>query len=78
MTLWTVSPPGSSVHGILQARMLEWEIIPFSRDIPNPGIKPWSPALQAYSLPSEPPGSFQMWAGNGAGKERMMACPGVF
>ena len=25
------SPPGSSVHGILQARILEWVAIPFSR-----------------------------------------------
>ena len=31
VTLWTVSPPGSSVHGILQARILEWAAIPFSR-----------------------------------------------
>ena len=30
-TLWTVSPPGSSVHGILQARILEWVAMPFSR-----------------------------------------------
>ena len=30
VTLWTVSPPGSSVHGILQARILEWAAIPFS------------------------------------------------
>ena len=31
-TLWTVdcSPPGSSVHGILQARILEWVAISFS------------------------------------------------
>ena len=50
------SPPGSSVHGILQARMLEWVVTSFSRDLPNPGIKPRSPALQAGSLPSEPPG----------------------
>ena len=28
---WTVAPPGSSVHGILQARILEWVAIPFSR-----------------------------------------------
>ena len=28
--LWTVSLPGSSVHGILQVRMLEWDAIPFS------------------------------------------------
>ena len=49
-------PPGSSVHGILQARMLEWLAIPFFRDLPNPGIKPGSPTLQADSLPSESPG----------------------
>ena len=42
--------------GILQARILECVAIPFSRDLPNPGIKPKSPPLQADSLPSEPPG----------------------
>ena len=45
-----------TVHGILQARILEWVAIPFSRDLPGPGIKPRSPALQADSLPAEPPG----------------------
>ena len=52
------SPPGSSVHGILQARLLKWVVIPFSSGSqdPDPGIKPRSPALQADSLPSEPPG----------------------
>ena len=50
------SPPGSSVHGILQARILEWVVIPFSRGLPNPGIGPGSPALQADSLLPEPPG----------------------
>ena len=50
------SPPGSSVHGILQARILEWVAIPFSGDLPNPGIEPGSPALQANSLLSEPSG----------------------
>ena len=50
------SPPDSSVHGILQARILEKVAIPFSRgDLPDPGIKPQSPALQADSLLSEPP-----------------------
>ena len=49
------SPPGSSVRGILQARLLEWVAIPFSWGIfltqwSNPG----SPALQGDSLP--PPG----------------------
>ena len=41
---------------ILQARILEWVAMPFSRILPNPGIKPRPPALQADSLPSEPPG----------------------
>ena len=39
------SPPGCCVHEILQARILEWVAISFSRDLPNPGIKPKSPAL---------------------------------
>ena len=37
-------------------RILEWVAFLFSRDLPNPGIKPRSPALQADSLPAEPPG----------------------
>ena len=75
------SPPGSSVHGILQARILEWVAISFSRgshqapqsmgfsrqgywsglpfpspgDLPDPGIKPRPPSLQADALTSEPP-----------------------
>ena len=44
------SPLGSSVLGILQARILEWVAMPFS------GIKPGSPALQADSWQTEPPG----------------------
>ena len=41
---------------IFQARILEWVAIPFSRDLPNPGIKPGSVALKADSLPSKLPG----------------------
>ena len=33
------SPPGSSLHGILQARILEWIVCPFLGDLPIPGIK---------------------------------------
>ena len=90
------SPPGSSVHGILQARMLGWVAIsfskgtlqprdqtqvshiasgfltvwatkkpwilervayPYSRCLPDPGIKPGSPAVQADTLPAELPGN---------------------
>ena len=47
------SPPGFSVHEILQARILEWIVICFFRDLPEPGIEPRSLALQAISLLSE-------------------------
>ena len=49
------SSPGSSVHGILQARILEWVAISFPGDLPDPGIEPRSLTLQADSLLSEPP-----------------------
>ena len=42
--------PGSSVHGILQARILEWVAIPFSRDCLHPEIELGSPTLQSDSL----------------------------
>ena len=42
----------SCVHGILQARILEWVAFPFSRG----SSKPRSPALQVDSLPAEPQG----------------------
>ena len=56
MTPWTVAPPGSSVNGIFQAGILDGWPFPSPGDLPNPGIKPGSLALQADSLPSEPPG----------------------
>ena len=43
------SPPGSSVHEIFQARVLEWVAISFSRDLPNPGIEPESSASPALA-----------------------------
>ena len=62
------SQPGSSVHGILRARILEWVAIPFSRGSSWPRDQTQSPALQAVSLPPEPwslwgralPGLFQL------------------
>ena len=49
----------SSVHTILQVRILEWVSCPPPGDLPDPGIEPESPAapeLQVDSLPTEPPG----------------------
>ena len=53
VTSWT---PGSAVHGILQARIVEWVVISFSRGSSQPEIEPRSLALQADSLLSESPG----------------------
>ena len=52
------SPPGSSAHGILQARILEWVAISFSRGPSQPRDRPRSPTLQADTLTSEPPGKY--------------------
>ena len=43
------NPPGSSVHGILQARILEWVAMPSSRGFSNPGIEPASLACPALA-----------------------------
>ena len=47
-------PMDYMVHGILQARILEWVASPFSRGSSQPKIKPRSLTLQADSLPAEP------------------------
>ena len=57
VTLWTVAHQAPLSIGILQARILEWVAISFSRDLPDPRIEPRSPTLQADSLPSEPQGN---------------------
>ena len=43
------SPPGSSVHGIFQPRILESVAVSSSRGSPNPGIKPTSPSSPAQA-----------------------------
>ena len=50
-TPWTIQS-----MEFLQARILERVPFPFSRDLPNPGIRPRSPTLQADSFPAEPQG----------------------
>ena len=48
---------GFSIHRIFQARYWSGSPFPAPGDLPNPGIEPGSPTLQADSLPSEPPPS---------------------
>ena len=47
-------PMDCTVHGILEARILEWVAFPFFRGSSNPGFEPRSPALQMDTLPAEP------------------------
>ena len=56
------SSPAST--GILQARILQWVAIPFSRVSSWPREWTWSLALQADSLPSEPPGTYSWLKSN--------------
>ena len=51
------SPPGSSVCGIFQARILEWVAIFSFGDLPNPGIKPMSPDCRQILYPLRHQGS---------------------
>ena len=58
------SPPGSSVHGILQARTLEWVAVFFSGDLPAPGIEPMPPVLPSLAggfFTTEPPGKITIF-----------------
>ena len=58
------SPPGSSVHGILQARILELPFTP-PGDLSDLGVEPRSlvsPALQADSLPVSHEGSAERFS----------------
>ena len=57
LTLWNpidCSLPGSSVHGLSQAGILEWVAISYSRGSSNPGVEPMSSAYPAFI--TEPPG----------------------
>ena len=49
-------PMNYTVRRILQPKILEWVLFPFSKRSSQPGIKPRSPALQADSLPAESQG----------------------
>ena len=70
---------GSSVHGILQARILEWVAISSSRGFSQPRdqtcVSCVSPALQAGSLPLAPPGKSQKPLIISGGSVLFLPCP---
>ena len=57
-SVWDSSPPGSSVHGILQARILEWVAMPSSRESSPPRDRNWVSCFAGCFcfLPTEPLG----------------------
>ena len=55
-SLINCSPPGSSVHRIFQAGILEWAAISSPGDLLAPGIKPASLALRGRFFTTVPPG----------------------
>ena len=50
------SPPGSSVHGISQARILEWVVMPSSRGLSRPRDGTRGPCMAGRFFTTEPPG----------------------
>ena len=61
VTPWTISPPGPSVHGVFQARVLEWVAISASGDLPDSRIRLASlvsPALAGRFLTTTQSGKF--------------------
>ena len=63
-TLWTVAHQAPLSMGF--TRQEYWSGVPFPSpgDLPDPGIEPWPPALQADALPCEPPGKPTGWHGS--------------
>ena len=55
-TPWTVACQASLIMGFFRQEYWSRLLFPSPGDLPDPRIEPWSPALQAYVLPSEPPG----------------------
>ena len=55
-TLWTVACQGPLSMGFSRQEYWSGLLFPSPGNLPDPGIKPVSPALQADSLPVEPPG----------------------
>ena len=75
------SPPGSSVHGICQARILQWVAISSfresSRSRDQTRISCVSPHWQANSLPLAPPGKSIYYRGPGKFQRRLAASQGL-
>ena len=59
VTPWTRSPPGSSFHGILQERILEWVAMPSSKESSQPRDQTRVSCIAGRFFTFEPPGKFK-------------------
>ena len=69
------SPPGSSVHGIFQARTLDELPFPSLEDLPDPGIEPMSPALAGKFFTTEPAGKPEVKVKRNLGEKEKWGLP---
>ena len=67
------SPPGSSVHGPFQVRILEGWPFPTPGDLPKPRIEPTSPTLTGRFFTTEPPGKPAMEYDSAMKKNEIMS-----
>ena len=58
VTPWTAACQAPLLMGFFRQEYCSGLLFPSRGDLPDPGIEPQSPALQADSLPTEPPGLF--------------------
>ena len=75
------SPPGSSAHGVSQAKILEWAARLFSGDLLDPGIEPTSPTLAGGLFTTEPLGSHPEdlpWLRTDKHTRGLYACAGMY
>ena len=63
VTLWTVAHHTPLSIGSSRQEYWSGFLLPSPGNLPNPGIKPWSPTLQTNSSPFEPPGKLNQTVG---------------
>ena len=78
LTPWTVARQAPLSMGIFQARIMEWVVMPSSREISPTRIKPRSLTLQVDSLPSELPEKLNnTWVGSLSRLQGNLPNPGI-
>ena len=75
VTPWTIAYNAPLSMGFSRQEYWSGLPFPFPEDLPNPGIKPGSPTLQADALPSEPPGGLKTCCKLSKWRAHIKVCP---